>query len=52
LAWASVQLHYLYGGQHFGFEAHQPAHIGQGGVPARGEMPALPAVDRLVLGRG
>ncbi len=52
LAGASVELHYLYRGQHLGLKAHQLAQIRQRRVPTGGEMPALPAVDRLVCGRG
>ena len=52
LAGASVELHYLYRGQHLGLEAHQLAPIRQRRIPTGGEMPALPAVDGLLGGRG
>ena len=49
LTGAPVQLDDLYRGQHLGLEPHQLAHIRQGGVPAGGEMPALPAIDGLAF---
>ena len=52
LAGAAVHLQYLYRRQHLGLKAHQLAQIRQRRVPARSEMPALPAVDGLVRGRG
>ena len=52
LAGAAVHLQYLYRRQHLGLKAHELAQIRQRGVPTGGEMPALPAVDGLVRGRG
>ena len=52
LAGAAVELHDLYRGQHLGLKAHELAKIGKRRVPTGGEMSALPAVKRLVCGRG
>jgi len=52
LAGASVDLQYLNRRQHLGLKAHQLAQIRQRRVPTGGEMSALPAIDRMVCGRG